>query len=239
MHLTEFAICFCHFVAVCFYFITVCHFIFQAANSKRDLNTAAGIFERKNASFFDKLKEKLTTSASINNNGVPEVAVSSENDLKCWCTFKASSMEELACHKQTHHTALSVSVGTTRCPKCRRRCKSTTDLQVHMQCCHSRNDTTSSIDSSLEKITNCSDVRMTSSYRGEYSFPSQMDWDANLRGLNSSGSSVQCLMIMIYVYEIRKLLPKKISRFSAKIIAIYIKQLKSYSWNAGVYRNSM
>ncbi|XP_070162392.1 zinc finger protein 91 isoform X5 [Polyergus mexicanus] len=47
----------------------------EAANSKRDLNTAAGIFERKNASFFDKLKEKLTTSASINNNGVPEVAV--------------------------------------------------------------------------------------------------------------------------------------------------------------------
>ncbi|XP_050451887.1 uncharacterized protein LOC126851701 isoform X3 [Cataglyphis hispanica] len=163
----------------------------EAANSKRNFNTAAGIFERKNASFFDKLKEKLTTSASINNNGVPEVAVSSENDLKCWCTFKASSMEELACHKQTHHTALSVSVGTTRCPKCRRRCKSTTDLQVHMQCCHSRNDTTSSIDSSLEKITNCSDVRMTSSYRGEYSFPSQMDWDANLRGLNSSGSSVE------------------------------------------------
>lgn len=40
---------------------------------------------------------------------------------------------------------------------------------------------------------------MTSS-RGEYTFPSQMDWDANLRGLNSSGSSVQCLMI-IYVYD--------------------------------------
>ncbi|XP_050451890.1 uncharacterized protein LOC126851701 isoform X5 [Cataglyphis hispanica] len=47
----------------------------EAANSKRNFNTAAGIFERKNASFFDKLKEKLTTSASINNNGVPEVAV--------------------------------------------------------------------------------------------------------------------------------------------------------------------
>ncbi|XP_072752580.1 uncharacterized protein [Anoplolepis gracilipes] len=163
----------------------------EAANSKRDLSTAADIFERKNASFFDKLKEKLTTTATSINNGVPEVAVSSENNLKCWCTFKASSMEELACHKQTHHTALSVSVGTTRCPKCRRRCKSTTDLQVHMQCCHSRNDTTSSIDSSLEKITTCSDVRMTSSYRGEYAFPSQMDWDANLRGLNSSGSSVE------------------------------------------------
>lgn len=194
-------------ISLSYYYI--CHLIFQTANSKRDLNTAAGIFERKNASFFDKLKEKLTTTAtSINNNSVPEVAVSSDNNLKCWCTFKASSMEELACHRQTHHTALSVSVGTTRCPKCRRRCKSTTDLQVHMQCCHSRNDTSSFIDSSLEKVTNCSDVRMTSSYRGEYTFPSQMDWDANLRGLNSSGSSVQCLMIMIYVYAIRKLLRK-------------------------------
>lgn len=169
---------------------------FQAANSKRNVNTAAGVFERKNASFFDKLKEKLTTTATSINNGVPEVAVSSENDLKCWCTFKASSMEELACHKQTHHTALSVSVGTTRCPKCRRRCKSTTDLQTHMQCCHSRNDTTPSTDSSLEKVTNRSDVRMTS-YRDEYSFPSQMDWDANLRGLNSSGPPVRCLIIMI------------------------------------------
>ncbi|KAG7205209.1 hypothetical protein KM043_018295 [Ampulex compressa] len=160
----------------------------EVANSKREANSAADLFEKKNASFFDKLKEKLTTSTSV-NNGVPEVAVSSVNDLKCWCTFKASSMEELACHKQTHHTALSVSVGTTRCPKCRRRCKSTTDLQVHMQCCHSAGDSTSA-DSSLEKVPNCSEFRM-SSYRGEYAFPAQADWDMNYSGLNSSGSSVE------------------------------------------------
>ncbi|XP_018354940.1 PREDICTED: zinc finger protein 91-like isoform X3 [Trachymyrmex septentrionalis] len=157
-----------------------------AANSKRNLNTVTGVFERKNASFFDKLKEKLTTTATSINNSVPEVAVSNENDLKCWCTFKASSMEELTCHKQTHHTALSVSVGTTRCPKCRRRCKSTIDLQTHMQCCHSRDDTAPSIDSSLEKVTNRSDIRMIS-YRDEFSFPSQMEWDTNLRGSNFSG----------------------------------------------------
>ncbi|XP_018043747.1 PREDICTED: zinc finger protein 91-like isoform X2 [Atta colombica] len=157
-----------------------------AANSKRNLSTVTGVFERKNASFFDKLKEKLTTTATSINNSVSEVAVSNENDLKCWCTFKASSMEELTCHKQTHHTALSVSVGTTRCPKCRRRCKSTTDLQTHMQCCHSRDDTTPSIDSSLEKVTNRSDIRMIS-YRDEFSFPSQMEWDVNLRGSNFSG----------------------------------------------------
>ncbi|XP_018354941.1 PREDICTED: zinc finger protein 521-like isoform X4 [Trachymyrmex septentrionalis] len=161
-----------------------------AANSKRNLNTVTGVFERKNASFFDKLKEKLTTTATSINNSVPEVAVSNENDLKCWCTFKASSMEELTCHKQTHHTALSVSVGTTRCPKCRRRCKSTIDLQTHMQCCHSRDDTAPSIDSSLEKVTNRSDIRMIS-YRDEFSFPSQMEWDTNLRGSNFSGPPVE------------------------------------------------
>ncbi|XP_053983334.1 zinc finger protein Xfin-like isoform X2 [Hylaeus volcanicus] len=160
----------------------------EASNLKKDANNAADLFEKKNASFFDKLKEKLTTSASI-NNGLAEVAVSTTNDLKCWCTFKASSMEELACHKQTHHTALSVSVGTTRCPKCRRRCKSSTDLQAHMQCCRSASNDMS-IDSSLEKLSNCSELRVTS-YRGEYAFPAQTDWDVNLSGLNSSGSSVE------------------------------------------------
>ncbi|XP_032681650.1 suppressor of presenilin protein 4-like isoform X6 [Odontomachus brunneus] len=44
----------------------------EATNSKKDLNTAAGIFERKNASFFDKLKEKLTTAT---NNGIREIAI--------------------------------------------------------------------------------------------------------------------------------------------------------------------
>ncbi|XP_071872515.1 uncharacterized protein isoform X1 [Bombus fervidus] len=160
----------------------------EVSNLKKDANNAADLFEKKNASFFDKLKEKLTTTASI-NNGVPEVAVSTTNDLKCWCTFKASSMEELACHKQIHHTALSVSVGTTRCPKCRRRCKSSTDLQVHMQCCHSTSNDTS-IHNSLEKLSNCSELRVTS-YRGEYAFPAQTDWDVNLSGQNSSGSSVE------------------------------------------------
>ncbi|XP_076243726.1 uncharacterized protein LOC143184971 isoform X2 [Calliopsis andreniformis] len=159
----------------------------EGSNLKRDASSA-DLFEKKNASFFDKLKEKLTTTTSISNGGA-EVAVSSTaNDLKCWCTFKASSMEELACHKRTHHTALSVSVGATRCPKCRRRCKSSTDLQAHMQCCRSTGNDTS-IDSSLEKLTNCSELRVTS-YRGEYAFPAQMDWDVNLIGLNSSGSSV-------------------------------------------------
>ncbi|XP_067210952.1 zinc finger protein 91-like isoform X5 [Linepithema humile] len=48
----------------------------EATNSKRD---AADIFERKNASFFDRIKEKLTTTATSINNGVPEVAVEQQS----------------------------------------------------------------------------------------------------------------------------------------------------------------
>lgn len=81
---------------------------------------------------------------------------------------------------------------------------------------------------------------MTSS-RGEYTFPSQMDWDANLRGLNSSGSSVQCLIIMIYVYMIRKLLRKHMSRFSkSEIIAKSYKAVeKLFVGHERFCRNSM
>nr|XP_012154526.1 PREDICTED: zinc finger protein 91-like isoform X5 [Megachile rotundata] len=50
----------------------------EVRNLKKDANNAADLFEKKNASFFDKLKEKLTTSASI-NNGVPEVAVEQQS----------------------------------------------------------------------------------------------------------------------------------------------------------------
>ncbi|XP_011264966.2 zinc finger protein 91 isoform X4 [Camponotus floridanus] len=83
----------------------------EAANSKRDLNTAAGIFERKNASFFDKLKEKLTTTAtSINNNSVPEVAVeggpthpSGRRVFKCpHCPFWASTASRFHVHIVGH-----------------------------------------------------------------------------------------------------------------------------------------
>ncbi|XP_050581650.1 uncharacterized protein LOC126918079 isoform X4 [Bombus affinis] len=50
----------------------------EVSNLKKDANNAADLFEKKNASFFDKLKEKLTTTASI-NNGVPEVAVEQQS----------------------------------------------------------------------------------------------------------------------------------------------------------------
>ncbi|XP_068966383.1 zinc finger protein 91-like isoform X4 [Bombus flavifrons] len=50
----------------------------EVSNLKKDANNSADLFEKKNASFFDKLKEKLTTTASI-NNGVPEVAVEQQS----------------------------------------------------------------------------------------------------------------------------------------------------------------
>ncbi|XP_043271549.1 zinc finger protein 91-like isoform X2 [Venturia canescens] len=150
---------------------------------------AADLFEKRNASFFDKLKERLmTTSASI--TGVSQVAVSSQNDLKCWCTYKASSQEELASHSQTHHTALSVSVGISRCPKCRRRCKSSNDLQMHMNICQTTSNDLTTVDSCLESPANSTNYE-AQSYGGDFEFPFQVDWDGSFGGLNSSGSSVE------------------------------------------------
>ena len=128
---------------------------------KRDIE-----FEKKNASFFDKLKERLISS-SANSIVVPEVAINGTNDLKCWCTFEACNMDELASHKQTHHAALSVSMGVVRCQKCRKSFKNTCELQTHTAVCP--NETTN-------ELSNESTGGATS-YRGEYSFPSYKEWD--------------------------------------------------------------
>ncbi|XP_077264079.1 uncharacterized protein LOC143898434 isoform X4 [Temnothorax americanus] len=82
----------------------------EAANSKKNLSTAAGVFERKNASFFDKLKEKLTTTATSINNGVPEVAFeggpthpSGRRVFKCpHCPFWASTASRFHVHIVGH-----------------------------------------------------------------------------------------------------------------------------------------
>ncbi|XP_011067919.1 PREDICTED: zinc finger protein 91-like isoform X5 [Acromyrmex echinatior] len=81
-----------------------------AANSKRNLNTVTGVFERKNASFFDKLKEKLTTTATSINNSVPEVAFeggpthpSKRRVFKCpHCPFWASTASRFHVHIVGH-----------------------------------------------------------------------------------------------------------------------------------------
>ncbi|XP_016909254.2 zinc finger protein 91 isoform X3 [Apis cerana] len=81
----------------------------EANNLKKDANNAADLFEKKNASFFDKLKEKLTTTASI-NNGVAEVAVegssthpSGRRVFKCpHCPFWASTASRFHVHIVGH-----------------------------------------------------------------------------------------------------------------------------------------
>lgn len=153
---------------------------------------AAETFEKRNASFFDKLKERLMTTSGSVTGGVSQVAVSSQNDLKCWCTYKASSQEDLASHSQTHRTALSVSVGVSRCPKCRRRCKSWSELQMHMNVCQRRSNDLAPVDSCLESWANSTNYE-GQSYAGDFEFPFQVDWDASFGGLNSSGSSVRVL----------------------------------------------
>ncbi|XP_051158412.1 zinc finger protein Xfin-like isoform X2 [Leptopilina boulardi] len=167
----------------------------KIAEVKRDLGNNSSLsfrpidsFERKNASFFDKLKERL--SSTTVSNVIPEIAVTTINDLKCWCTFEASNLEELNQHKTTHHTALSVSLGISRCPKCRRRCKSSSDLEIHMrQCRSSENNQNQNSTENLENDETNSEQR-SSSFRGEYSFPSQMDWDSSYGETSSYGNSV-------------------------------------------------
>lgn len=176
-------------------------FSLQIAEVKRDLGNNSSLsfrpidsFERKNASFFDKLKERL--SSTTVSNVIPEIAVTTINELKCWCTFEASNFEELNQHKKTHHTALSVSTGVSRCPKCRRRCKSSSDLEAHIRLCH---PTESSQNNSTENLENdeANSDQQSASFRGEYSFPAQMDWDSNYGEMSSYGNSVWKFICLI------------------------------------------
>ncbi|XP_057338406.1 zinc finger protein 729-like isoform X1 [Microplitis mediator] len=142
-------------------------------------------FEKRNASFFDRLKERLMGST---NAGSSQVAVSNREDLKCWCTFEAISLEELAKHKQTHHTALSVSSSITRCPNCRRHCKNLTDLELHMKFCSSMSNNLMISNNSQENTVISTNYTATSNC-DDFEFPLQVDWEGSVGGLNSSGSS--------------------------------------------------
>lgn len=62
------------------------------------------------------------------------------------------------------------------------------------------------------------------SYRGEYATPSQMDWGANLRGLNSSGSSVRCFVDRVNIYD----KARAIGFFREDCRVIYTKRV--YNW---------
>lgn len=95
-------------------------------------------FKKKNASFFDKLKEKLMTGAGESCN------------LVCnWCGHESKCLSESVRHKKLHETkpagSASPSSGnsvisgaelsSTRCQHCRQRCKTSADLVVHLKSC--------------------------------------------------------------------------------------------------------
>lgn len=84
-------------------------------------------FKRKNASFFDKLKEKLMTN-------------SSDRDLSCnLCGFESKCLSEhlkhQKCHSEGDDDAHQGELSSTRCQHCRHRCKTSTDLMLHLQSC--------------------------------------------------------------------------------------------------------
>lgn len=88
-------------------------------------------FKRKNASFFDKLQEKLCTSNDVTN-------------LTCqYCGHESKCLTEFATHQKTCGKEPSLTLqntsihnlSSTRCQHCRQRCKSSTDLLNHLQTC--------------------------------------------------------------------------------------------------------
>ncbi|GLV38615.1 uncharacterized protein CBL_05614 [Carabus blaptoides fortunei] len=95
------------------------------------------LFKKKNASFFDKLKEKLMTDAGESCS------------LTCkWCGHESKCLSESAGHQktcgkqQTNTCNLTPSVhniSSTRCQYCRQRCKSSIDLHTHLQVCTEAN----------------------------------------------------------------------------------------------------
>lgn len=90
-------------------------------------------FKQKNASFFDKLKEKLMTGTG-----------SSCNNLTCqYCGHESKCLTELASHQkacgretvQLHNLTTTHNISSTRCQYCRQRCKSSSDLYNHLKTC--------------------------------------------------------------------------------------------------------
>ncbi|KAF5275687.1 hypothetical protein FQA39_LY06799 [Lamprigera yunnana] len=90
-----------------------------------------GIFKEKNASFFDKLKEKLLNGASESCN------------LTCqFCGHESKCLSELSSHqkscgKEQNHIQVARihNISSSRCQYCRQRCKSSTDLYNHLKTC--------------------------------------------------------------------------------------------------------
>lgn len=90
-------------------------------------------FKQKNASFFDKLKEKLLTGTGTACNNLTCQYCGHES--KCLTEFAS---HQKACGKETvplHSLTLTHNISSTRCQYCRQRCKSSSDLVIHLQTC--------------------------------------------------------------------------------------------------------
>ncbi|RZC37053.1 uncharacterized protein BDFB_003388 [Asbolus verrucosus] len=105
--------------------------LIPAIYSSTPKNKTSDDFKQKNASFFDKLKEKLITSAGGNCNMTCQI-----------CGHKSKCLTEQAkhqqkCGKESNHTQnfTPIFTSSSRCQYCRQRCKSSTDLYNHLQTC--------------------------------------------------------------------------------------------------------
>lgn len=87
--------------------------------------------KKKNASFFDKLKEKLMTGANEENNLMCEL-----------CGHESKCLSEAVAHQKRHKEHVEndivlsgAELSSTRCQHCRQRCKTSTDLINHLKSC--------------------------------------------------------------------------------------------------------
>ncbi|XP_037052350.1 uncharacterized protein LOC119085910 isoform X1 [Bradysia coprophila] len=121
-------------------------------------SNASSVAKRKTVNFFEELKEKFIAA----NGG----------SLTCRCGHSSKCLSELLIHQKMCskysqspvNLSTGSSSGSTRCQFCRQRCKSSTDLMVHMQHCmeaRSNADSMESISSdygSTDKVDGCDDI---------------------------------------------------------------------------------
>jgi hypothetical protein len=139
------------------------------SQSKLDISSSLTdlSFKKKNASFFDKLKEKLLVSAGESCN------------LVCTCCgHESKCLSELARHQKSHSSpgnrvsdgsgvngssgvvlASCAELSSTRCQHCRQRCKTSADLVIHLQSCSEANKNLVESSSSSAPIIETADVK--------------------------------------------------------------------------------
>lgn len=122
-------------------------------------SSSSSVAKRKTVNFFEELKEKFIAA----NGG----------SLMCRCGHSSKCLSELLIHQKMCNKysqspvnlSTSSSSGSTRCQFCRQRCKSSSDLVVHMQHCmeaRSNADSMESISSDYgsgaDKVDGCDDI---------------------------------------------------------------------------------